>query len=216
MCFLLFMYSVIYGLMIDIPDLERLHEALRNLFYHVPLWFAMIFILLLSFIYSIRYLNSGNPIDDLRAREAVHVGLLFGILGFATGTVWGNYSWGDASSWLINEPRSLAALISMLFYVAYFVLRGSIDEESKRAKIGAVYNIFSYVMYIAFVIVIPRMVVSLHPGVGGNPGFNVYDTDNNLKLVLYPAWLSFMMMAYWFFSLRVRMKSLEQRIQYDI
>lgn len=215
LCFVLFMYSVIYGLLIDIPDLERLHQALRNLFFHVPLWFSMIFILLLSLIYSIRYLRNGRAIDDLKARESVHVGLLFGILGFATGTVWGNYSWGDASAWLINEPRSLAAMIAMLFYFAYFILRGSIEEESKRGKVAAVYNIFSYVMYISFVIVIPRMVQSLHPGVGGNPGFNVYDTDNNLKLVLYPAWLSFMMLAYWFFTIRVRMKKIEEQLTFD-
>jgi heme exporter protein C len=206
---------VVYGLIIEIPDLQRLHEALRNLFYHVPLWFSMIFILLLSMVFSIRYLNKGKVKDDIRAREAVHVGLLFGVLGFATGTVWGNYSWGDAGSWLINEPRSLAALIAMLFYVAYFILRGSIEEENKKARVAAVYNIFSYVMYIAFVIVIPRMTASLHPGAGGNPGFNVYDTDNNLKLVLYPAWLSFMLLAYWLYTIRVRMKTVEYELNYE-
>ncbi len=214
LCFVLFMYSVIFGLLVDVPDLERLHEAIRNLFYHVPLWFAMIFILLLSFIYSIRYLNKGNLIDDIRAKEAVHVGLLFGILGFLKGTVWGNYSWGDASSWLVNEPRSLAAMIAMLFYFAYFILRGSIEDETKQAKVGAVYNVFSYAMYLAFVIVIPRMVVSLHPGAGGNPGFDVYDSENSLKYVLYPAWISFMLLGYWIFTLRVRMRVVEHKIRF--
>jgi heme exporter protein C len=198
-----------------IPDLSRLHQTLRNLFFHVPLWFAMIFILLVSLISSIRYLRTSNIKYDIQAVEAVNVGLLFGILGFLTGTLWGNYSWGELSAWLVNEPRSLAAAIAMLFYFAYLILRGSIEEESKKARVSAVYNIFAYVMYLVFIIVIPRMVQSLHPGVGGNPGFNVYDTDNTLKVVLYPAWASFMMLAWWFYTLRVRMRNLEHKIHIE-
>ena len=212
----LFLYAVIGGMIIDIPDLERLHETLRNLFFHVPMWFAMIFILLMSFIYGLRYLLYGNTIDDVRSEEAVNVGLLFGIMGFTSGMLWGNYSWGELSAWLINEPRSLASIIAMLFYLAYLVLRGSIDEEQKRARVSAVYNIFAYVMYLVFILIIPRMVQSLHPGVGGNPGFNVYDTDNNLKLVLYPSWVAFMLLAWWLLHLRVRYRMLEARILENI
>ncbi len=212
LCIVLFLYSVVAGLSMSIPDLSRLHQTLRNLFFHVPLWFAMIFILLISVISSIKYLRSADHNQDIRSVEAVNVGLLLGILGFATGTIWGNYSWGDLSAWLVNEPRSLASAIAMLFYFAYLILRGSIEDDTKRARISAVYNIFAYVMYLVFIIVIPRMVQSLHPGAGGNPGFNVYDTDNNLKFVLYPAWLSFMLLAYWLFTIRVRMRKLEYKI----
>ncbi len=215
LCIVLFLYSIVVGLTMAIPDLSRLHQTLRNLFYHVPLWFAMIFILLISVISSIKYLRSGENIQDIRAVEAVNVGLLFGILGFLTGTLWGNYSWGQLSAWLVNEPRSLAAAIAMLFYFAYLILRGSIEVETKRARVSAVYNVFAYVMYLVFIIVIPRMVQSLHPGVGGNPGFNVYDTDNNLKLVLYPAWISFMLLSWWLFTLRVRIRKLEHQFHVE-
>jgi len=210
----LFMYSLVGGLLIKIPDLDRLHQTLRNLFFHVPLWFAMIFVMLLSFVFSIRYLRSGGRINDFWAVETVNVGLLFGALGFLTGSLWGNYAWGDISAWLINEPRSLAAIIAILFYVAYLILRGSIEEEQKRARIAAVYNIFAFALYLLFIIVIPRMVSSLHPGVGGNPGFNVYDSDNTLKIVLYPAWISFTLLAFWLSHLRVRLRKAEE-FQFD-
>jgi heme exporter protein C len=208
----MFLYSLIGGLLIEIPDLDRLHQTLRNLFFHVPLWFAMIFVMLLSFIFSIRFLRSERQRDDRWAVEAVNVGLLFGVLGFATGSLWGNYAWGDISAWLINEPRSLAAIIAILFYVAYLILRGSLDDETKRARISAVYNIFAFVLYLLFIIVIPRMVQSLHPGVGGNPGFNVYDSDNTLKIVLYPAWVSFTLLALWLTEIRVRLRNIEDPI----
>ena len=209
LCVVLFLYAVIYGLTIEVPDLNRLHQTIRNLFYHVPLWFGMIFILLISFIYSIRYLSSGKEEHDIVAIESVKVGLLFGILGFITGSFWGNYSWGEISAWLTSEPRSLASMIAMLFYVAYIILRGSLEEMTKRAKISAVYNVFAFVLYLLFIIVVPRLTESLHPGAGGNPGFNIYDSDNNLKVVLYPAWMAYMLLALWITNIRVRMRKIE-------
>jgi heme exporter protein C len=169
----------------------------------------MIFILLISFIYSIRYLSSGKEEHDIVAIEAVKVGLLFGVLGFITGSFWGNYSWGELSAWLTSEPRSLASMIAMLFYVAYIILRGSLEEVTKRAKISAVYNVFAFVLYLLFIIVVPRLTESLHPGAGGNPGFNIYDSDNNLKVVLYPAWLAYMLLALWITNILVRAKKIE-------
>ena len=35
-------------------------------------------------------------------------------------------------------------------------------------------------MMIVFIGILPRMTDSLHPGNGGNPGFNSYDLDNHL------------------------------------
>lgn len=92
----------------------------------------------------------------------------------------------------------------MLIYLAYFILRGSIDEEQKRARIAAVYNIFAYVMLIVFLMILPRMSDSLHPGNGGNPGFNAYDLDSNMRLVFYPAVIGWILMIVWIFTLRVR------------
>ena len=35
-------YTLIYGLLIDLPnDVGILDETIRNLFYHVPMWFGM-------------------------------------------------------------------------------------------------------------------------------------------------------------------------------
>ncbi len=75
----------------------------------------------------------------------------------------------------------------MLIYLAYFVLRNSIDDREKRARIAAVYNIFAFIMLIVFLMIYPRMnqVDSLHPGNGGNPGFSVYESelDNRMRRI---------------------------------
>jgi heme exporter protein C len=100
----------------------------------------------------------------------------------------------------------------MLIYLAYLVLRGSLEDEQKRARIAAVYNIFAFVLLIVFIGILPRMTDSLHPGNGGNPGFNNYDLDNNMKLVFYPAVLAWILLALWIANLRLRISRLKENL----
>ena len=120
---------------------------------------------------------------------------------------------GESSGlWWINDVKLNGAAITLLIYAAYFILRGSIDEEQKRARISAVYNIFAYVMLIVFLMILPRMNDSLHPGNGGNPGFNKYDLDSNMRMVFYPAVIGWILFAVWIFTLRVRVNKLHRNI----
>jgi heme exporter protein C len=100
-------------------------------------------------------------------------------------------------------------------YLAYLVLRNSIDEEQKRAKISAVYNVFAFPVMIVLLFILPRMTDSLHPGNGGNPGFGGYDLDNTMRLVFYPAVLGWMLMGVWIMTIRFRIRKVEL-IQNDI
>jgi heme exporter protein C len=63
------------------------------------------------------------------------------------------------------------------------------DEEQKRGRVAAVYNIFAFVLLMVFLMVYPRLnkVDSLHPGNGGNPAFSGYDLNSSMRLVFYPA-----------------------------
>ncbi|WP_315816879.1 hypothetical protein [Paraflavitalea speifideaquila] len=54
--------------------------------------------------------------------------------------------------------------IALLIYLAYFVLRNSMTDLDKRGRVAAVYNIFAYFIYIPMILILPRLVESLHPG----------------------------------------------------
>ena len=136
-------YAIIGGFLIKVPELNILHESIRNLYFHVTMWFGMIIILLVSLIYSIKYLSGFNREHDIIASEAANVGILFGLLGITTGSVWANFTWGD---WWVNDAKLNGAAITLLFYFAYVILRSSLDEEHKRAKVAAIYNIFAFMM----------------------------------------------------------------------
>lgn len=204
----LVVYSIVGGLLFEVPRLPILHESIRCLYSHLPMWFAMIFLYLISVIYSIKYLRSGNEKHDYWAVEAVNTGIVLGLLGLFTGMVWANYTWGHP--WP-NDPKLNSAAIATLMYLAYTVLRNSLDEEQKRARISAVYNIFAFPIMIVLLFILPRLTDSLHPGNGGNPGFGGYDLDKGMRLVLYPGCIGWILIGIWITTLRYRMRLIENQ-----
>ncbi|MCK8495431.1 cytochrome c biogenesis protein [Spirosoma sp. RP8] len=206
---LILMYVFIAGLMSPVPKLPILHEAIRNTFFHPPLWIAMMSMLLGSAIFSIRYLRKGRLDDDLIAVELANTALLFGVLGCITGSVWAYFAWGDL--WP-NDPKTNGVAVGMLLYLAYFVLRGSFEDDLRRGRISAVYNIFAFAVFIPLILILPRLTDSLHPGNGGNPGFNQYDADSSIKRIIRPAFVGFTLLGFWITQLRVRLRRLESEL----
>jgi heme exporter protein C len=192
------------------PYREILYESIRNTFYHVPMWFGMLAILLLSLVFSIRYLSTQNIVYDTIASSAVVVALLAGVLGLTTGMMWANYTWG--APWP-NDPKLNGAAVGVLIYVAYIVLRGAIPDTIKKARISAVYNVFAIVIYILFIFIIPRITDSLHPGNGGNPAFSKYDLDSHLRLFFYPAVIAWVLLFLWLTTILVRIRFIETKIE---
>ncbi len=201
-------YTLFAGLMFGVPRLAILHETIRNLYFHVPMWMAMLTVFVISVIFSIRYLATGKEEYDLIAVECVNTGMLFYALGLVTGMIWAKFAWGAYWS---GDPKQNSAAIAFLLYCAYLVLRNSIDEEQKRAKISAIYNIFAFPIMIVLIFILPRMTDSLHPGNGGNPGFNKYDLDSRMRVVVYPAFLAWSFLAIWIASLRYRIRLIEYK-----
>lgn len=201
LCVIFLAYTVIGGLLMPVPARFILNETIRNLYFHVPMWFTMILLFSCAFYYSLKYLRSNNLAYDIYASEFVKIGILFSIFGMLTGMEWAKYTWGEAWS---NDPKQLATAICMLTYFAYLILRGGIKDEEKRAKISAVYNVFAFALMIPLLFVLPRMVDSLHPGNGGNPAFSKYDLDNRMRMVFYPAVIGWFLLGLWITSLKVR------------
>lgn len=208
LCVAFLLYTVYNGFKIDIPELAILNDSIRNLFFHVPMWFAMMFMMLLSLISSVLYLSTSKQKYDVFAAEVAKVGFYFGMLGITTGMVWAKVTWG--AWWVFEEVKLNGAAAGLLIYAAYFILRGSFTKENMKARFAAVYNIFAFVMYMVLINVIPRLTdSSLHPGNGGNPGFNTYDLDNNLRMVFYPAVIGWVLLAFWIATLKYRIEFLK-------
>jgi heme exporter protein C len=205
----LLIYVHVGGMLSEVPRLNILNESIRALYFHVPMWFGMIFIFLISVYYAILYLRNPSSELDRKSVAFANVGLLFGILGLLTGMLWANYTWG--SPWH-GDPKQNGAAIALLVYLAYFVLRNSFENEEQRARLSSVYNIFAFAAMIPLLFIIPRLTSSMHPGNGGNPGFNAYDLDSRMRLIFYPAIIGWILIGIWIASVRIRIKTVEEKL----
>jgi len=191
------------------PYRNILHETVRNTFFHVAIWFAMFFLLILSLFNSIQYLRLRSYELDINASSYAEVAILFGLIGIATGSIWAKYAWG--AFWIADVKLNMSA-VALLIYVAYLILRASIQDIDSRARLSAAYNIFAFVAMIPLIFVIPRMTDSLHPGNGGNPALGGEDLDNRLRMVFYPAIILWSIIGFWLSSLNIRIKNIAEKL----
>lgn len=201
---------IVAGFLIPIPDIPILKQSARNLFLHVPMWFTMAVCFGAGLVYSIRYLNNQQIELDHKAETATQVGLLFGICGLLTGSLWARFTWG--TWWTLAEPRMNLAALAMMIYVAYFVLRTAFDNPEKRAKLAAVYNVFAATTIPFLLYIVPRQLPSLHPGAEGNPAFSEI-TAPELRFIFYPAIIGFVGLSIWLMDILNRYKRVKFQLE---
>lgn len=186
-----------------------LFETIRNTYFHVPLWFAMLFLFIGATWNSFKYLRTREQDHDLRAEVMTMVGLFFGVLGVVTGMLWAKSTWGTYWTW--QEIKLNMTAIALLIYFAYFVLRNAFDDLEQRARVSAVYNLFAFVAALILINVIPRMTDSLHPGSGGNPAMGGEDMDGTMKMVFYPAIIGWTLLGFWIGSIYYRYRIIQEK-----
>ena len=217
-CVVLLVYAIVGGLLLPVPAIRQLQETIRNLYYHVCMWFAMMILFTTSVVYSIKHLRTLNYKYDIYAREFAAVGLVLGLLGYATGAIWASYTWADPNNpayasfgSIVREPKLIGAAMAILIYFAYFVLRSSITDIDKRARVSAVYNVFAYAMLFPSIWIVPRLLPSLHPGQEGNPALNFNDIDARMRMVFYPAVIGWTLIGVWISILKIRLTILKEK-----
>lgn len=217
----LLLYAIIGGFLLDVPIREVIGESIRNLYYHVSMWFSMMILFTISVVNAVKYLNTNNLKYDNLSRQYGVIGILFGLLGYGTGMIWASFTWADPNNpasasfaSIAKDPKLIGAAIALLIYFAYLVLRDSIQDIDKKARISAVYNIFAFAFLFPSIWIIPRLLESLHPGGDGNPALNPQDIDSRMRMVFYPAVIGWTLLGVWIVNLKVRMKNLQEKNLY--
>lgn len=188
------------------PFRAILYETIRNTFFHVAIWMAMFVLLVVSLIYSIKYLMRRDAVYDAVASSFAHVAVVWGAMGMLTGSIWARATWG---TYWTNDPKLNMSAIAMMIYLAYSILRASINDEDRRAQLSGAYNVFAFIAMIPLIFIIPRLTSSLHPGNGGNPALGGEDLDHTLRLIFYPAIVAYTLLGVWMSSLLFRLRMVE-------
>ena len=224
LCIFLLFYTVIAGFnvfnlkLFSVPRKDIIQESIRNLYFHVCMWFGMMILFTISVVHAVKYLRNNRLQSDILSRQYATVGILYGVLGYSTGIIWASFTWADPNSSsfasfgaIAKDPKLIGAAIALLIYFAYLVLRDSISDIDKRARVSAVYNIFAFAFLFPAIWIIPRLLESLHPGGQGNPALNPKDIDARMRLVFYPAVIGWTLLGVWIVSLKVRLQHLKEK-----
>ena len=132
--------TVVTGLFLVPPDAAQ-GDAQRIMYVHVPsawLAYAAFFVTLLG---SVLYLARHDLRFDRLAAASAEIGLVFTGLTIVTGAIWGKVTWGKWWDW---DPRLTTTAILFVIYAGYLLLRQSLVDRQRRARLGAVFGIIGF------------------------------------------------------------------------
>jgi heme exporter protein C len=129
------------------------------------------------------YLRRGNIRDDARSFSSARLGFVFTLLATVSGAVFSKLTWGAYWNW---DPRQTTILVLLLIYGAYLTLRAAMEEYNRRARVSAVYSLFSFLTVPFLVFIVPRLFFSLHPAPVLN-GSGSVDMDPVMLVTLFAA-----------------------------
>lgn len=141
------------------PTEATMGHVQRIVYLHVPMaWCGLIGCLALG-LCGIQYLLRRNLAWDHGAQAAGEVGWLCCTLNLATGSLWARQAWGVWWTW---EPRLTFTLVLWLIYAGYFLLRASLDDPNRRARVSAVLALLG-VADLPLIIMATRWFRGVHP-----------------------------------------------------
>lgn len=191
------------------PLVPVLEETTRVLYFHIPAAWLTVVALGWSMIHSILYLAKRDLRHDDHASAAAELGLLFCVGATVSGALWAKSMWGSYWNW---DPRETSIFFLLLLYTAYLALRGSIEDEEKRARLSAIYSVAAFVAVPFLIFVVPRMYETLHPDPIINPRGKV-DMDPMIRWCFLAMLVGFTGLYVWLQALRVRVSRLERAAQ---
>jgi len=159
--------DVLVGFLVAPTDASTLGFSQKIFYLHAPIGETALLAYAVAFVAAILFLRRGDPRYDRLGLAAVRLGLLFSLLVMVSGMIWGRAAWGVWWAW---EPRLTTFLIACLLYAGYFVLRGAVEDESRRATFAALYAVVAFVDVPITFFATRFLPAGLHPVVLGPAG----------------------------------------------
>jgi heme exporter protein C len=145
------------------PTERTMGNVQRIFYFHVGSAWVGAVAFFVALVAGVNYLRRPAKKWDTVAVSSVEIGLVFLTMATVAGSVWGKPAW---NTWWLWSPRLTLITVAWLTYAAYFMLRGAIEDEEKRARFAAVYVIFAFVTIIMAYLSI-RILRDIHPVVVG-------------------------------------------------
>ena len=139
---------------------EATMGSVQKVFYlHLPVAINTFLACGVTFIASIGYLWQRRQVWDDLAASSAKVAVLLCSIVLLTGMIWGHSAWGQWWTW---SPRLTFSLVLWLLYVAYLVIRPSIESRQRRALVSAVYGTVAF-LDVPLVYLSVKLMPDIHP-----------------------------------------------------
>lgn len=204
---LLLAYNL-YQMFLVLPDEAMQGAIYRIIFFHVPAAITGMTGYFVALLLSIGYLSFGNLRYDALAASVVEVSLVFSVVNIVTGSIWARIIWGIWWTW---DYRLTSALVCVLIFSGYLMLRRAIDEPTQRARLSAALCVFGCIDVVIvwksiewFRTQHPGPVLSIRTG-GGH-------IDPAMERTLYLNFLAILMIAAALVLIRTRQETTAREI----
>src|ERR1700761_8356714 len=132
----------LYHIFLVLPDEAMQGAIYRIIFFHVPAAITGMIGYFVALLLSVAYLSFGNFRYDSLAASVVEVSVVFSVVNIVTGSIWARIIWGIWWTW---DYRLTSALVCVLIFSGYLMLRRAIDEPTQRGRLSAALCIFGCV-----------------------------------------------------------------------
>ena len=180
----------------------------RIFYFHVPIALTTYTLFLWSALNAARYLWRRDPSLDLKSYVPMHLGVIFGSLTLATGSLWAKISWGHW--WFWGDTQLTTFLIIFLFNCAYFMLRFSVEAGERRATYSAVYALLGVGLIPVSVLAVRVSQELIHPITFDSNGANM---DGSMFATFLVSLAAMLALAGAMYCVEMRGKRLDERVR---
>ena len=116
-------------------------DVQRIMYVHVPSAWLAYLAFSVTLLAGVLYLIRSDFRYDRVAIASAEIGLVLTGLTIATGAIWGKATWGKWWDW---DPRLTTTAILFVVYAGYLLVRQSIVDRRRRARLAAVFGIIGF------------------------------------------------------------------------
>ncbi|MBI3360661.1 MAG: cytochrome c biogenesis protein CcsA [Chloroflexi bacterium] len=194
------------------PRETTMGEVQRIFYFHVPSAWVGMLAFAVTFVAGILYLRTGDRKWDRVGVSSVEIGLVFTVMATASGSIWARPAW---NTWWTWDPRLVTYTIMGLLYVAYLMLRQSVEDPERQLRFAAVYAIVAFISVpITFFSI--RWWRTIHPVVIGNAAESAkgqFSMTSPMRLTFFFSLFAFTVFYVALLWNRVRLARLAERVE---
>jgi len=194
------------------PTEREMGEVQRVFYFHVAAGWIGGLAFFVTLVTGILYLRTNNSRWDMIGYLSVEIGLVFSLINIISGSIWARPIW---NTWWTWDPRLTTVTILVLVYVAYIMLRQSLEDPERRARFAAVYGIIGFIS-VPLTFFSIRIWRTIHPVVIGSGDPEAQGQMNMtpaMRFTFIFALIAFTVLYACLLANRLRLEQMAQRVE---